>query len=692
MIYRELRKIIKYKSIIFFVFFFLLIVSVMNTWVMFEPDVTTSKNSLDGVEPISIEEIKDDEGLLKYPLSVIKEIDTLRNRDDYIKKSIEDIDKKLNLPMIDMNEKKLLNIEKDSLVNILGMDLKFTHTEYFYNYINNIKYSGFLFVCLLIFIFYYMFYQDIENSLISLYKTYSLSLKKLYIYKFIAFLILSFIIVFIWGLIDYSFLTISGTKINIFIQNINGFYLAPLKFTLLEYMILNIGLIYLTTIFLILLFSFLLFLLKKVGFALMGLFAFILLEFNLYNNITLGSSKEIFKLFNIFSFFERPFSRIIPINFIFNGQFEFIAIVINIVLLIVFLVLSCILYGSGVTVKNKFGGLFKGINTNNIVINEAYNILLGAKGITILLLLILFSYMGYKDFNYVRPYNYESLSITKREYYGNIDDKLISKIEEDTKEAEKYYNRVLELLQLENRSDEEEKELMEISPISSNYQNLVAIHNEIELARSNGASFYIDTEPTDFLHSVKKNYNFYRDTFIGIGLIGLLTSFYISSNYNSRIEKLYGTMRRINSRNAIRLGVLYLVSIIIFSIIIGTHIAKLYKGFYYKIADISINNIFPISSTMNYKAFLGLTLFSYFLLIFTIVNISYYISSKNSIINSFIIIIFINILMMLGYFILPQASPISIIRYEIFDNIYIFIFYILAYIGTNILILKSIFK
>lgn len=690
MIYRELNKIIKYRAVTFFVFFFLLIVSAMNVSVLYEPDVISSKESFANFNPINIKEIDKYELETSFSLpTILSEIDSFKNREDFIKKSIENIDKKLKLPIISQKEKKLLRIEKDSLENILEMDLKITHTAYFSNYINNIKSMGFLILCLFIFIFYYIFYQDIENSLISLYKTYSLSLKKLYIYKCVAFLILSFTIAFIWGVIDYIFLLISDTDPGIFIQNINGFYLAPLKFTLLEYIILNIGLIYLIIIFLIVLFSFLLFFLKRVGFAIIGLFSFILIEYNWYNNIALGSSKEILKLFNIFSLVERPFSQIIPSNIIISNQIEYIVIPGFILLTIVFLVLSYISYAKGTSRKSKFGTIFKGMNTNNIVINEAYNILLESKGILILIILIIFSYVSYKDFYYVRPYNYESISIEKRNYYGKIDENLLEKLHKDIKEAEYYNNRSYELLEKDVRSEEEENELRNIHNFIGKYQDLGVIYDEITLARANGASFYVDTEATNFLHSVKKNYNFFKDTFIGFCLIGLITSLYISSNYNSKIEKLFGTMKRIKSRNLVRLILLYMVCLTIFAIFIWTHIMKLNKGFNYSILDISINNLFPISSTMNYRVFLGLTLFSYILLICTIVNVNYYISIRNSIINSFMISLFISILLMLAYVLFSGYSPISIIRYEIFNNIYIYIAYIIIYIGINIWILKK---
>lgn len=137
---------------------------------------------------------------------------------------------------------------------------------------------------------------------------------------------------------------------------------------------------------------------------------------------------------------------------------------------------------------------------------------------------------------------------------------------------------------------------------------------------------------------------------------------------------------------------LYMVALAIFAILIWTHICKLNKGFYYRVFDIAINNLFPISSTMDYRLFLGLTIFSYVLFIFTFVNISYYIACRNSVINSFIISLFISILLMLGFVVLPGFSPLSIIRYEIFDRIYVYIAYVLVYIGINIWVLKRIFK
>lgn len=692
MIYRELKKLLKYRAVIFFVFFFLLIVSAMNVSVMLDPDVISSKKSFDNFKPINIKELGDDSLSQGFSLPSSFEVGFLQARDKYIKDEIVNMDKKLKLPMISQEEKALLSIERNSLADIEGMDLKVSHTAYFYNYINNISYAGFLFLCLLIFVFYYIFYQDIENSLISLYRTYSLSLKKLYIYKFSAFLIFSLFILFVWGLVDYIFLIISGTDPGLFIQNIKGFYLAPLKLNLFEYMALSIGLIYLTLIFLLLLFSLILFLLKRVGLALAGLFAFILLEFNMYNDIALGSSKEIFKLFNIFSLFERPFDKILPAKIFFRGQVEFVVLGGFAVLLVGLFILSCLLYGKGISLKSRFGRVFKGLRTKNIFVNETYNILLGSKGIVILALLAVFSYAAYEDFYYVRPDNYHSLSVEKREYYGQIDDKLFSKLEKNFKEAENYSNRGYELLEKEVKSDEEKAELIAISPFFGKYQDLGIIREEIILARANGASFYVDTESTDFLHSVKRNYNFYKDTFIGLGLIGLMASLYISANFNSKIDVLYGTMLRIKRRNAVRLMLLYMVALAIFAILIWTHICKLNKGFYYRVFDIAINNLFPISSTMDYRLFLGLTIFSYVLFIFTFVNISYYIACRNSVINSFIISLFISILLMLGFVVLPGFSPLSIIRYEIFDRIYVYIAYVLVYIGINIWVLKRIFK
>ncbi|WP_282925674.1 hypothetical protein [Helcococcus kunzii] len=692
MVYRELKKIIKYKSIIFFVIFFLLIISVMNLFITLEPNVVSSKKSFDNFKSLPVEDIGKDTIPMDFPSLVLWEADSLIGREKYIKDEIKNLDKKIKLPMLDSDEKKLLTLEKNSLSNIIGMDIKFSHTAYFYSYINNLIYSGFLFLCLLIFIFYYVFYQDIENSLITLYKTYRINLKKLYIYKFLAFLIFSFVILLMWATIDYIFLIISGTDKSLFIQNIKNFYFAPLKLRLYQYMFLNIGLIYLTLIFLIFLFSFLLFIFKRVGLAISGLFAFILLEFSMYNNIALGSSKEFFKLFNIFSIFDRPFKRTLPVKMITIGQVEYIVIIGISILLIGCLILSCILYGKGMSLNTELNGIFKGLRTNNILINEIYNIFIGSKGIVILVLLAIFSYISYEDFYYVRADNYEALSRDKREYYGEIDDKLLSKLEAKYNEAKKYSQRGHELLEKMIKTDEEEAELRALAPFFGKYQNLRIIRDEINFAKENGASYYVDTQSTDFLHSVNSKYNFYKDTFIGLGLISVMTALYISSNYNSKIERLYETMLRVKRRNLFRLILLYVVSLSIFAILIGTHIGKLYKGFFYRILDISINNIFPVSSTMNYRLFLALTLFSYILFIFTFVNISYYISCRNSVINSFIISLFISILLMLGFLILPGYSPISILRYEIFDKIYLYIIYIFIYIGLDIWILKKIFK
>lgn len=692
MVYRELKKIIKYKSIIFFVIFFLLIISVMNLFITLEPNVVSSKKSFDNFKSLPVEDIGKDTIPMDFPSLVLWEADSLIGREKYIKDEIKNLDKKIKLPMLNSDEKKLLTLEKDSLSNIIGMDIKFSHTAYFYSYINNFTYSGFLFLCLLIFIFYYVFYQDVENSLIKLYKTYRINLKKLYIYKFLAFLIFTFVILLMWATIDYIFLIISGTDKSLFIQNIKNFYFAPLKLSLYQYMFLNIGLIYLILIFLIFLFSFLLFILKRVGLAISGLFAFILLEFSMYNNIALGSSKEFLKLFNIFSIFERPFNRTLPVKMITIAQVEYIVIIGISILLIGCFILSCNLYGKGMSLKTELNGVFKGLRTKNILINEIYNIFIESKGIVILVLLSIFSYISYEDFYYVRADNYEALSRDKREYYGEIDDKLLSKLESKYNEAEKYGQRGHELLEKKVKTDEEEAELRALSPFFGKYQNLSIIRDEINFAKSNGASYYVDTQSTDFLHSVNSKYNFYKDTFIGLGLISIITALYISSNFNSKIERLYETMLRIKRRNLFRLILLYVVSLSIFAILIGTHIGKLYKGFFYRTLDISINNIFPVSSTMDYRIFLALTLFSYILFIFTFVNISYYISCRNSVINSFIISLFISILLMLGFLILPGYSPISILRYEIFNNIYIYIVYIFIYIGLDIWILKKIFK
>lgn len=545
---------------------------------------------------------------------LITHINYLINRKDAYAFNIDMLEKKMNSSLFKDDIDKLsheLSFEKTRIKE---------ETKFYDTYINEkILKNSLLIYCLYIvgiILIYSLFYDDIQNGQLQIFKTYKNNLKDIFKSKLFAYLSFLSICTLVFMFIEmilldgnysvYNMESLSETFINI---NLTGY----------------VAFKYINAFFNIILFSimFMTLLLVTRNLVVSTTVSFLGMLVSFFSYSTIISNLKYFNLY-YFMFADK---------FQYNGMNTFLN-VIKLILCILFIILFYIFYVKDFSVnlfKKSTKTVFK---TTNSIAHISRELLFPSKGILAIAVVLLFSIYQFNTFKITSDYKEVYYQKFKEQYLGPINEERYEDILADFDEIQECNEKFLEIQKVADQDIDKYFELMieneYIANKAQNMDNIIKLKAEFEEAMSLGLKNLVDNRGANLL--VMKDKEIYLAECLSILALPLI---FVYMNFRKQMtlssySNVIKTSKTGEKKYFIFSNLLFVLLTMLNTIIMVVgHITKIEK-FYplnlsYTLKDILFANI-GISLSTTLIIFSIVTVLG----IFIISKISYFVMDKSS--------------------------------------------------------------
>lgn len=396
---------------------------------------------------------------------------------------------------IDMLEKKInSSLFKDD-IDKLRHELSFENTrikeetKFYDTYINEkILKNSLLIYCLYIvgiILICSLFYDDIQNGQLQIFKTYKNNLKDIFKSKIFAYL--SFLSICTLLFIFIETIQLDG---NYSIYNMESLSETFINLNLTRYVAFKYINAFFNTILFSTIFMTLLLVTRNYVISLTSAFLGLLVSF-----FTYSTSMSNLKYFNIYYFMFGD-------KFQYNGMNTFLYIV-RLILCILFIVLFYYLYTKDFSV-NLFKKSKKTVlKSTNSIIHILRELLIPSKGILAIAVVFLFSIYQYNTFKMSYDYKEEYYQEFKKQYLGPINDERYEEILDEYDEIQECYLKFMEIQEIAEKDEEKYFELMikneDVVIKAQKLENMGKLIVEFEEAMSLGLTNLVDNRGANLL-------------------------------------------------------------------------------------------------------------------------------------------------------------------------------------------------
>lgn len=614
--------------------------------------------------------------IFKTDNTVIKSsyIDTNR---ESIKEEIKDNEKKLELDIYSEAQRKDLK-DKNSLLDKISKEKVYEVNQNTYtNLFNSRTVLFFIILVFSITLVYYLFVEDIDENLTGLFSSTKSSLNKLFLIKGAVFSI----IIATFFLFEYL-LEVVNIKFNFSIYNIEFLKDSFIFTRIFEFLLFEKIVAFLMIVFLVLLIVFFYLLFRKLNFSIILTFVFILFEFISNKFIPLNSPLEAIKFVNIFSGISLD---IIKYKKLFFNLF----IIILIASILILFYLSKKIYKLNRPILNIEKTKGYKLKANGLFAQQLEEIFIHKKVIFILLLLVIYSVYSIFSFTISKSEKDITFEEVQNRYTGKIDDELMDKLKEDELTYKKGVERFKYLFNRLNESDdlssEEHEELSSLSPLYYQYDSFLTVKSEIEEFHDEGIEYFLNDLGLDLLVGAKYSYSNLKLFIIACIALIVITISVVRDQFKNGINKLYystvGGRKKMDRNNLI---ILSLITITVILILYVSNFIKIFRYYPSIIKEISIEGILKSQwKISNYSLYL-LMFINIYMLLLSIVKITYILTRNNSYMVVLSVMIGIMIVLFTGFYFNKFISPILLATSSFVENTGIYLIWLVLLGSFNI--------
>lgn len=603
---------------------------------------------------------------------------------------------------IDNNEKKLdMEIFKDStlrqsilnenkvLRNLSEIDIKLEKTYA----ISNVLTSPFIaVVCLILVLFLInsLFVEDLSSNAIMLFKSTQTSNKKHFTTKLLVLIsIVTVFMILVFALI-LMFCMMEGLNLNSPIQLVKEYRFYSQLLSILGALALQMIQVTFTVLLIGVVGIALILIIRNQSIAYGMLLLFMLIQYLIYNLISITSPLAALKYFNLYHLGFTGLN-VIGDTYLFGWSIQYPILLLGALVLIFVIVslLSRTTYahlGTQPLNRNKKGFTLK---SASLKIQEFFRIFVFSKGFLILLLLFAYSFNRYQTYTVSKSEAQKAYEVIESRYYGEITQEKIASLKalvEQTTESRNKLDACTENESCDSYSDEQLKQL--VQDANNNY-NLSTVYNELLGAYNNGATIFSNADGYEYAIGPESTFS----SFIHLLLVSSAITLFVGMNTRSEIQNnlpvlLDATPKGSRIKQQIDSVYFYTFTLLATLIVYGLFILKLQKGY-----PIYHSNI-PLQATRVSDA--PISLYSYTVLSFgmhlgvymTFVNLIKKLSKHLELVLLLVVSLIISITCIGLYLISPMLSPLLLLTIQLLEHPLSSLFWTLLLIGINLLLLR----
>lgn len=692
MLINEFRKLLSHKVIFFFLLIFILLISFLNLMIFTDKEVRQDQESYEMMKDYPISDFATKK-FNQLPLSYSSFVSghaILAKRDSILQEDLENNLRKMLMPTMTPEDITNLEIENSYLKSISNLELVPYKTSFFEKYVDNSAYVWYLLVLIGLFLFYYLYYSDIDNGLIKVYSTYKSGLTKIFFVKLAVFILTTLAFMVIWMLLDVLILRINNINLDIIINNIPSFTFSPTNISILSYILQNILSLYFVMMLIVFIFALIVFVTRNTIFSAIITGVLIYFQYYFHTFIPVGNQLENLKYINVFTLLNSPFKSL-KLSHLFGTTLlsEYWSIILILILTILTIFISSLSYSKQWQLRFPTLYTSKGFNSGNLAINEIYDFLVKRRYLILLLIVSVLAYQNVANFNISKDYDYDVVKRVRNHYVGDITEESFKELTSTYEQANQAHASMVEILSKENLTDEDQLMLQELNTKTSDLSGLKVVYDEYVEKMEDGATYYMNDEAYDIFFASKRPFTFIKNTSIASAFIAFCVILSLSHEYRIGISKLFNTMAKSKTRKMLKLSLYYFGFMLLFVITYIGQYFKVEKFFELKILDTSINNIFPTTSTISFAMFIALLIFGHLLFIVSFVNATISIAKRNTTINSIALSISLLLVIVTLFSINPLTSPLSLLRFELLGAPIAYGLMTLALIVLNVFLVKD---
>lgn len=392
----------------------------------------------------------------------------LTGRHDNIASKVEMLEKQLNSSLF-VDDSDKLNNELTYQIERLNADVKFYDTYKNEIILNN----DILIYCLYIIgiiLVISIFYDDIKNGQLQIFKTYKNNLKNIFKFK-----LLSFLSIMTISTITFMCVEMIQLNGNYSVYNIKSLSETFMNLNLISYIAVKYMNVFVNAILFSIVLITVLQITRNLVVTMISSFLGMLVSFFAYS-----TTMSNFKYFNLFYFMFADKLQ-------YNGINTTLSIT-KLCLCILFIILFYLIY-----VKDFSIDIFKkskkvALKTTNSILHILRELLIPSKGILAITIVLLFSIYQFNTFKMSLDYKEVSYQEFKKQYLGSINEKRYKDVLDDYEEIQKCYEKSLMIWELVEENPEKAGELLIENDVvlnkARNLENIGRLRVEFEEAMS----------------------------------------------------------------------------------------------------------------------------------------------------------------------------------------------------------------
>lgn len=425
------------------------------------------------------------------------------------------------------------------------------------------------------------------------------------------------------------------------------------------------------------------------------LIIFVVVEYLLYNLVSLNDRLFYLKKYNLFYFLDsglNSFNRIMFRDWIFDSTTLYIVLAGT-------LVFSMIVIAGVYYVNQKDTVRTKRLNnlnifTNSLFLYEIFKIFINKKAMFIFIILTVFSYSRYSTYEVSISEGEIEYKTFEKDYYGYVDEKTLNEVAFVLEKAEEARDKLGECSKINcELSVESRTELMEHANQFGKYSQL---YDRLYSAFQSNSKMFIDDEGYKYLIGDE---SFFSNSlyFLIISLmISLIVSSNVSEDYRMKLINIYNSTKNgKKKKNQYDLAIFYLSVILLMMIVYWFDYQKLRKGFPLPIYNVHLSSVIQgTSSTLDISQFILISYLGKFLVYVLIANLAYLVSKYVDVILTLMFVVLFALFLLLLYYFFPRFSPfmlftISLVKFPVITFLQYIVLLIINYWSIKRIILNK---